>query len=407
MKNIFDISKWRLPTPHEALLELQKIKSRSPKTTNIGRFSKSIAEVDIYSYLRARFGNCNSPAMMFKDPKSSDNLVHWEFFLLHEEYYIRIAGMTGYISIIYTNYETSYEFSPEDWVTLIKSIKKDFESYKHEKSRIQNSFEKWKLTFNPYYRIKIRTCQLQREIEKIKLNIEQTKNLSNVEKDQYFLKNLYSLSDHCYYLNLLLPLRLESFINSIIFMLCKPEVKKDDRHYESVIRANIDIKIKSIHLNCNFFTEKIDINNIRYKHVMDIYSKRNDLIHGNLKPMKHSYSTIYFDGLIPLYKDLDTPMNKLHSHHLQFIKPILVLKQLEKIFLFEEFFLTHIDKKVKESILLILDNSELGWDDKRSRLGVLFPIQRPYFYFETNKEIYDDWENDLNEFFISDAPLIQ
>jgi hypothetical protein len=132
---------------------------------------------------------------------------------------------------------------------------------------------------------------------------------------------------------------------------------------------------------------------------MKIFSRRNDLIHGNFKPSQFCYDFVYFDGFIPIYKTSEGPVKDCFVNQLKFIEPDFVLNQLKEADDFQEFILGHIHESAKFHIHLALQNPELGWSEKKTRLGVLFPPHRAFIKFDDTK-IFRDWKDDLSDIFL-------
>lgn len=57
----------------------------------------------------------------------------------------------------------------------------------------------------------------------------------------------------------MLPVMAESFVNFLLFILAKPEIKSNDRLYQTTLRQPIDIRVQSLHLNCNGFSSMLII----------------------------------------------------------------------------------------------------------------------------------------------------
>jgi len=82
---INNIDKWRPVSPDEELQFLDRLRNL-PKTGD-GKSRGAhwndcnlISSLDIYSYLKARFGAPNGFQMQLKKP-NSDNLIHWNYTL--------------------------------------------------------------------------------------------------------------------------------------------------------------------------------------------------------------------------------------------------------------------------------------------------------------------------------------
>lgn len=401
IKRIHAISDWRTPTVIERKERLKSFENNLEIKISMGEFAVNFSTFDFYSYLKTRFGYPNGFIMDLKNPKTSDNLIHWGFDLLDNEYYVRIFGMKSYVQIFYAG-EAS--FSNKDWELFLSDLKNEFKRYKIETQPIKNSFEEWDLTFNPYNRINHRTLMLEATIKHIRSVMSSLKNHKDVEKglknSENFIPQFNEFCDACFFLNLLIPLKGEAFVNAIMFLLVRSEIKEDQNLYDRLIRMNIDIKIKLLHVHCFGFKKQPDWNHSAFKNFMKIYAKRNDSIHGNFLPNQHTYGTVYFDDMIPLSKKNELPLKSLFAKHLKGIEPDSMLNNLENVRKFQEFILECIDETIKSDLLHMLKQDELGWDKKRKRLGILFPIQEGYISTYACEGIYRDWEDDFSKIFL-------
>lgn len=401
MSKIHNISGWRLPSIKERQERLNHLKSDVNKKISIAEFALSISTFDLYSYLKCRFGNPNGFIMELKNRDSSDNLIHWGFELVDGDYYIHIFGMKSHVQIIYAG---RVELHDNDWKAFLTELKESFKLYKSDIQKVKNSLEEWNLTFNPYTRIDYRVRYLEHSITHIRSMMDGAETRKDHKK--WFSKNSGDLisqfndfCDACFMLNLLIPLKAESFVNVIFFILARDEVKKDAKVYERIVRTNIDIKITLMHLYCLGFKKKIDPEHEIFKDFMKVYAKRNDSIHGNFRPVQDSYDVVYFDKTIPVFKKQEKPLKSVFSKHLKGNEPDFVLNNLKKVRDFQEWLLECVRDDIKENLLHALKMDELGWDKKREKLGILFPIHEGYISNASCQGIYRDWEDDFYDVF--------
>ena len=81
MKSILKVSDWRAATPSEISTFLND--KSEPKRRRSGSMlvvRSKLKPVDVYSYLRARFGNPNGIQNLLRRD-DSDNWIHWDFNL--------------------------------------------------------------------------------------------------------------------------------------------------------------------------------------------------------------------------------------------------------------------------------------------------------------------------------------
>ena len=82
-----DVEAWRLPTKDEMLAtidsHIERYKNKHTKSrprNSILAVRQHLSPVDMYCYLKARFGTPNG-FQTFLRTDSSDNLIHWDFNL--------------------------------------------------------------------------------------------------------------------------------------------------------------------------------------------------------------------------------------------------------------------------------------------------------------------------------------
>lgn len=104
-------------------------------------------------------------------------------------------------------------------------------------------------------------------------------------------------------ISMLLPVYAESFINFILFMLAKPEIKKDKNSYDKILRMRINERVSCLHENCIGFAQPVDYNHVQAcKDFHSIMNKRNEILRGNINPMNYLFDSIYFEYRTPLFE---------------------------------------------------------------------------------------------------------
>lgn len=170
----------------------------------------------------------------------------------------------------------------------------------------------------------------------------------------------------------MLPVMAESFINCLIFILCKPEIKSNTRFYENIIRQPIDIRIQSLHLNCNYFISPIDYTSEECKKFHTLMNVRNDLLHGNINIAKQSFGEVYFNKDMAIYENYVDHWEKSIGILIRSIKFDTIHDDLKVVENFIEYILSKIQPKIRESLELILNKTYLGFNAKTERIGILF-----------------------------------
>jgi hypothetical protein len=169
--------------------------------------------VDVYTYLKARFGEPNGIQNLFRKD-SSDNLVHWDFNLKAGKEDVYIAGTSREVHII-----VSEQLSDEQWKQLILAIKADYRRMVGEKSAILKSLEKYVLFQNKYVALADLCAELHSRIVDAPPPIdviEPNDNKESLEASHEAMKRqakrIEQLFGDCLKLRLLMPIMAEAYI---------------------------------------------------------------------------------------------------------------------------------------------------------------------------------------------------
>jgi len=349
---------------------------------------KSLAPADLYVYLKARFGPPNGVMMIVRGPHS-DNFIQWHYTLKSGSSNFEILGLNTRTEFWISDYPN---LGDNHWTELVDSIKKDFSRFGTKLNEIRKSLENWRLFYNPYHRLERIIKKYSKDLSEItKSNFDlpseppafplvySSANDSIKKEIDEFASKIQSLSDKyaraqelSTSLRLICPVWAEAFINFLIFVLSRSEIKNDKRLYQDFIRKEIDVRVKLLHINCVGFEKPIDANHQVYKNFQSLMNERNDLLHANIDPEKLGYETVFFDGTIPLFTEPQGLARNSLGVSLTGIEPDETLKRIALVRSFIEFILNHLEKPYREQLSLILDKRELGWRSETSRIGVLF-----------------------------------
>lgn len=97
---------------------------REPRPSTMWAFRNEVRPVDLYCYLGARFGPPNGLQNLLRN-NSSDNLVHWEWYLKTSTGYITIAGLNFRTDV----WITGGKLPDSEKVEFLRQIKADFANY--------------------------------------------------------------------------------------------------------------------------------------------------------------------------------------------------------------------------------------------------------------------------------------
>ncbi len=169
------------------------------------------------------------------------------------------------------------------------------------------------------------------------------------------------------------PVLAECFINVLIFLLAKPELRQDERLYQSVIRQEIDIRVKTLHLHCQGFNSPVDASAQAFKGFHTMMNGRNDFLHGNIDPRRLNYEIVHFDGTVPLPDRYDDFARQAVINSLKHVEPESALRDVETVKSFIEFVLSHLDEPTRANVGMFLNTQNPGWRTDTKKVGILFP----------------------------------
>lgn len=281
-----------LPTLHD---------QRKDKGLSSLRVRTLLSPVDVYCYLKARFGRPNGlfTRLGIIHAGTTDNLVHWDYQVECGDHVIDILGMTREV-----DFTVDADITDCDWRRLIDNIKRDYERVKAQKSAVYRSLESWYLFPNRFIAIANVCAALHAEISELLEKLSQSTGHPAGGGQRQMLEGMRQrgreLYGNCLQLRLLTPVMAEAFINMLILMLCRKEVRGNDRHFAAFMRSNIDIKIYDLPYKCAGFT-KMAHEADTFGSFQTIMNRRNADLHASPDPVRDFVSMVYFDGAVPLY----------------------------------------------------------------------------------------------------------
>lgn len=363
----------------ELLMDIYK-SEKKPKLKEVWELTNEIKPVDLYLYLTAKFGNPNGIQNFLRSKVlGSANLIHWEWTLSFDGGLITIQGHSYRTEIYFLGNIKLTNDSKDELINLIKT---DMRHYGKKMSELKNKeLEHWVQFINPYHRIKSSIDSLRNELDKLGINPESDKvsNIWSTASSKKNKKNWESLSIKysksyglCFGIRAMLPVMAETFINLLLFTLTRPELKEDKRLFDNIVRQNIDIRVKSLHMNCIGFIKPVDFNNAICKKFHTLINERNDLLHGNVVLNKLTFDEVYFRGTVPIFNEYKDFWEQSIGFKITSVGIPKIKDEINITESFIEYVLSCLQPNIIENVKCTMDANHLGYDNKRKILGVLF-----------------------------------
>lgn len=374
-----DLAAWKAAGPEDHLAQLAKLKLRekagfSPNQwINDGRLSP----VQFYCYLKARFGRPTGSAMLFRSP-STDNFIQWNFAVVSHGFFIDIMGTRSQTEI---RPFLRSDISTEEWDAFVDTLLSDMKHRREEIAAVHRTLEKWVLFVNPYRRLRDIAALLEEKATGIDLKepvppptiAPRAAVEAYLESRQAYVKALVEAQATGLSLRMVVPVLMESFVNLLIFALAKKEIRADERLYENLLRTPVDVRAKSLSLNCEGFAGPIDGASPQFRAFHTIMNARNDLLHGNIDPTKLMFDEAFFDErVIPLFKDEVSLFHRLIRSSTRHVELSAGLADLASAHAFIEYLLGKLEPGLRKFIEALMANSYPGWRKDEKRAGILF-----------------------------------
>jgi hypothetical protein len=344
----------------------------------IWELNNQILPVDMYCYLYAKYGAPNG-LQNFLRSNHSDNLIHWEWAL---------ASADGLILIQGHNFRSEVHLMGDfrnkglELNHLITQFKADFSVYGKKMKEVRTHLEKWTQFINPYKRISSAVEQHIKKLEELNLSPQMDKLPQPITEDEYMLykqhwaevANKYNYAvGLAFGIRSMLPVLAESFVNLLLSILGKPEIKNNDRLFQDTVRRPIDIRVQSLHLNCNHFYRPVDYGSAQCKAFHSLMNERNDILHGNLDLNRLSFGEVFFNGNVPVFNAYESFWDKSIGVSIQSIRIERIKDDYQAVKMFILYLLDCLDPSIREVVEYTASMEQLGFNKTTNRIGILFP----------------------------------
>lgn len=360
---------------HPELIFDRLRKGPTHKSMAIWKWRSEVSPADLYCYLTARFGRPNGPQNFLRND-CSDNLIHWEWVLDHPLGIIHIQGMNFRTELWISN---GLDASDADSDIVARQMKEDFANYGHKMAEIRKSLENWTEFVNPYRRLRRAVEKMLTELHLLDLQpetqaIPDFTSADDIHQDKWEeVLGRYSKGlGLCFGIRSMLPVMAEAYVNFLLFVLMRPELKSDERLRENTIRQPIDVRIKTLHITCVGFARPIDYMASECKAYHTLVNERNDLLHGNVVLEKLRFNEVYFQGKVPVFKEYRSLWERTVGAEIDAVGLQRLSEEVTTVNAFIEYLSSCMKPDIKKNIDMMSEKHDLGWNQKNGKIGILF-----------------------------------
>ena len=332
-----------------------------------------IKPMDLFCYLAARFGR---PLGVFSQVERAKikEAICWHF---------RLCLPEGKVDVLSLNFRTEvylpscYESCPEGFSEVIK---KDIANHYGAIARVKKHLTKWDSFLNPYAQLRESSQLLLSRAESLDLLVR--KNMDDPDSpasamkfkqvfDQHYPMAL-ELSGLCLSVRMMCPVMVEAFLNLLILAFAKDE-SRASVGLEGLYRMSLDAKVKRLHLLCDHFQSPVDWGSKACKDFDCLRNRRNDLLHGNVRPKKQKFETVYLWGDVPLFTKVLGPYQRALGSKMAAFPLSEARRDMEIVDIFISYIISLMREDVGQEMENILGSIDLAYDSGREKLGILFP----------------------------------
>lgn len=296
-KVYFDICKWNNKAD-KFFSEFEK-KSENREQTYKGDLRLlEIDHIKLYCLLKAKASNYpNGIYTMLMQQKPIGNLFWWDFIIESEIGFIHFYRSQSKI-------ETMTNIKDLDIKAFIEF---NYKKYFKEINITKNELEIHTLLINHYDSYAKCVSELWKEINK--LNISPTKIEIELENDivnyQSLLEKFISdnIKFHAFGKSLLLnsAFLVEAYINMIIRLSAKPELKKYPEILKKHLSTTFSEKLKNLKYYSSILKKDVDLDNEKVINALKVIAYRNKYVHSDLNSKLNEIGEVNFDGYFPIF----------------------------------------------------------------------------------------------------------
>jgi hypothetical protein len=336
-----------------------------------------VRPVDLFCYLAAAFGPPNGMANFLRGDHS-DNLIHWEWVCRHPGGVVVFAGTNFRTDILIAGIEPS----PTHLHQLSQQFKAAFASAGAGMTGVRQQLEQWTEFVNPYQRIRRAIDRLLYALDKLNLDpaVDKREPLPAHPSTAHEAESWQELASRysqglglCFGVRAMVPVMAEAFVNLLLYILMRPEIRKDARMVDNMFRQPIDIRVKSLQLNCVGFATQPDYATEPCKNYQTLVNQRNDLLHGNVVLDKLKFNEVHFWGKVPVFKEYRSFWDRSLQLEADAVGLDAVRKEVETVEALVQYLLSCLEPSLRDKIDFIAKRHELGIERATQRIGVLFP----------------------------------
>jgi len=249
---------------------------------------REISPAGLYLYLLGLYGPPNGVlAMLRQRDERVQRTVLWHYTLGWRKRHLHVVCHPYRVDVIFGPGQ-EVEITP---AAIAEMFRGGMERHHTQIAKARAQVERYRSFLNPLSHmlasirhILIRADELDQNLVKSKPHPETLEDIKwHHENHEKHSAAAAELSSCCLSVRMMSPVAAEMFVNLIIFNLFKSEGQPKDAK-DKFKRASIVERVETLAERCDGFAVKPDRNAEPMRGFLDLMNRRNDLLHGNIKP---------------------------------------------------------------------------------------------------------------------------
>lgn len=249
---------------------------------------KEISPAGLYLYLLGRFGSPNGVMTKLRErDEKAKRTVLWHYMLGWRKRHLHVICHPYRVDIIFGPGQ-EVDVTPDAFAKMLRG---GIERHHVQVAKARSQVERYRSFLNPLshildsiQRMLVRAEDLDRNLVKSKPHPETLEDIQwHHENHEKHSVAAAELSSCCLSVRMMSPVAAEMFVNLIILNLFRTEGQPKDAK-DKFKRASIVERVEMLADRCDGFAHKPDRDAAPMRGFLDLMNRRNDLLHGNIKP---------------------------------------------------------------------------------------------------------------------------
>lgn len=337
---------------------------------------EQVAPSEVFLYLLGRFGRPNGIlSFVRRNNTAIKSVILWHYTLSWRKRLVHVVAHPFSLEVVFSGPQP-VALAEDRFAALIKE---GMRRHSREVADARKQVKHWHSFLNPLAhmldaseRMLVRARWLDESLvdsRKHPVTPEEIKWHETHYEDHAIRAS--ELSGCCLAVRMMAPVLAEMFVNLIIYNQYRGD-SLGSRDKDDFTCASILVRLKDLHVQCDGFIRPVDMQSPPVRAYTDLYNRRNDLLHGNIRPsVRREDEFLMYEG-IPVIKCF----RSIYDRSLGPILNAFPLKEAEDDFVAArgllDYLLACLEPTVAAELRPMLDSLDLHQERNDKKLKALF-----------------------------------